>query len=76
MKLFAIGDLHMPGGDDKPMDVFGDHWETHGARIFANWRERVGEADAVLIPGTSPGRCSCRPRGLICAPLANCRGGS
>ena len=51
MKLFAIGDLHMPGGDDKPMDVFGDHWENHVERIFANWRERVGEADAVLIPG-------------------------
>ena len=23
MRLFAIGDLHLPGGDDKPMDVFG-----------------------------------------------------
>lgn len=51
MKLFAIGDLHMPGGDDKPMDVFGDHWERHVERIFANWRERVREEDTVLIPG-------------------------
>ena len=22
MRLFAIGDLHMSGGDDKPMDIF------------------------------------------------------
>ena len=22
MRLFAIGDLHLSGGDDKPMDVF------------------------------------------------------
>ncbi len=51
MKLFAIGDLHMPGGDDKPMDVFGDHWTDHVAQIFGHWRSLVGEADAVLIPG-------------------------
>lgn len=51
MRLFAIGDLHMPGGDDKPMDVFGGHWTNHVERIFADWRERVGEEDAVLIPG-------------------------
>lgn len=51
MRLFAIGDLHMPGGDDKPMDVFGEHWSNHVERIFADWRERVGEEDVVLIPG-------------------------
>ena len=33
MRLFAIGDLHLPGGDEKPMDVFGDHWEDHFAKI-------------------------------------------
>ena len=51
MKLFAIGDLHMPGGDDKPMDVFGDHWADHVNRIFTNWRECVTPQDVVLIPG-------------------------
>ncbi len=51
MKLFAIGDLHLPGGDEKPMDVFGDHWQDHFPRICADWRSRVGEEDAVLIPG-------------------------
>lgn len=51
VKLFAIADLHMPGGDDKPMDVFGAHWANHVEQIFSNWRELVGEEDAVLIPG-------------------------
>ena len=51
MRLFAIGDLHMPGGDDKPMDVFGAHWTDHVARIFDNWRQRVSPEDVVLIPG-------------------------
>lgn len=51
MKLFAIGDLHLPGGDDKPMNVFGEHWNAHFERISQDWRERVGEDDVVLIPG-------------------------
>ena len=29
MRVFAIGDLHMPGGMDKPMGVFGAHWDDH-----------------------------------------------
>ena len=51
MRLFAIGDLHMPGGDEKPMDVFGDHWEDHFAKIAQDWQQRVTEEDVVLIPG-------------------------
>lgn len=51
MNLFAIGDLHLPGGDDKPMEVFGDHWEGHFERIARDWRERVRPEDVVLIPG-------------------------
>lgn len=51
MRLFAIGDLHLPGGQEKPMDVFGDHWEGHFARIAKDWRARVTEDDVVLIPG-------------------------
>lgn len=51
MRLFAIGDLHLSGGQEKPMDVFGDHWEDHFSRISADWRSRVVPEDAVLIPG-------------------------
>ena len=51
MRLFAIGDLHLPGGQEKPMDVFGEHWEGHFERIAAHWRTCVTEEDVVLIPG-------------------------
>lgn len=51
MEIYAIGDLHLPGGDDKPMNVFGDHWAGHFERVCRDWRARVREEDAVLIPG-------------------------
>ena len=51
MRLFAIGDLHMSGGDDKPMDVFGPQWDRHFFRIRENWQNLVREEDTVLIPG-------------------------
>ncbi len=51
MKIFAIGDLHLPGGDDKPMNVFGAHWDGHFEKIGRDWSARVGQEDIVLIPG-------------------------
>lgn len=51
MKIFAISDLHLPGGVSKPMDVFGAHWHNHFERICANWRARVAPEDWVLLPG-------------------------
>lgn len=51
MRVFAIGDLHLPGGQEKPMNVFGAQWDDHFARIAADWRDKVGEGDLVLIPG-------------------------
>lgn len=50
-RIFCIGDLHLPGGFDKPMRVFGEHWDGHFDKISADWRRRVGEEDIVLIPG-------------------------
>ena len=51
MRLFVISDLHLPGGDEKPMDIFGSHWTDHFARISEDWRSRVNAEDVVLIPG-------------------------
>ena len=51
MAIFAIGDLHLPGKEDKPMNVFGAQWENHFEMIQAHWRQLVGENDVVLIPG-------------------------
>lgn len=51
MDIYAIGDLHLPGGADKPMYVFGAQWEGHFDRIRADWLEKVKDEDLVLIPG-------------------------
>ena len=51
MDIYAIGDLHLPGGENKPMNVFGSHWDGHFERIRKDWQEKVGQDDAVLIPG-------------------------
>lgn len=49
--IYAIGDLHLPGGLDKSMHIFGDHWEGHFDKIAADWSQRVRDQDIVLIPG-------------------------
>ncbi|MDL2318883.1 metallophosphoesterase [Eubacteriales bacterium OttesenSCG-928-A19] len=51
MTVFAISDLHLPGGAKKPMDIFGDHWADHFERIREDWLARVNGADLVLLPG-------------------------
>jgi len=43
--------LHLPGSDNKPMNVFGAHWENRFKTIQMNWRASVCEEDIVLIPG-------------------------
>lgn len=50
MSLFAIADLHLSLGSDKPMDVFKG-WEDYVARIDRNWRDAVGQDDTVVIAG-------------------------
>jgi len=51
VKVFAIADLHLSFGADKPMDIFGAHWENHAERLKTAWLEEVCEGDLVLIPG-------------------------
>ena len=51
MKVFAISDLHLSFETDKPMDIFGPHWEGHSERIRQAWEDCVSEGDVVLIPG-------------------------
>ena len=51
MRIIANGDLHLPGGQSKPMDVFGAHWAGHFEKIAQDWRARVGQEDVVLLPG-------------------------
>ena len=51
MALFAIADLHLALGVDKPMDIFGDQWVNHTEKIASNWRKIVGSGDTVLVAG-------------------------
>ena len=51
MRVYCIGDLHLPGNSGKPMDVFGSAWDDHPARVAEAWRDSVGPDDLVLVPG-------------------------
>ena len=50
MSVFAIGDLHLSLGTDKPMDVFRG-WENYVDRLTENWNRVVSDSDTVIIPG-------------------------
>ena len=51
MKIFAISDLHLSLGSEKPMDIFGSNWDRHWEKIEQDWQSRVGAEDLVLLPG-------------------------
>lgn len=50
-RVFAIADLHLKGGQDKPMDVFGNHWDNHWDKIKENWIKEITDDDIVIVPG-------------------------
>ncbi len=50
MAVYAIADLHLSFGTDKPMDVFSG-WTDYTERIKSNWQRLVGEEDTVVIAG-------------------------
>lgn len=51
MKIWAISDLHMSTACNKPMDVFGGHWENYLPKIFEEWQRVVAPEDIVLLAG-------------------------
>ncbi len=51
MALYAISDLHLPIGVDKPMDIFGSNWENYVLRLEKNWKNIVTDDDTVVING-------------------------
>ena len=50
MSLYAIADLHLSLGTDKPMDIFGG-WDNYIERLDKNWRSTVKSEDTVVIAG-------------------------
>lgn len=51
MSIYAISDLHLSFGTNKPMDIFGDNWGNHWEKIKTDWVQKVKEQDLVLLPG-------------------------
>ena len=51
MAIFAIGDLHLPLGIDKPMNKFGSQWDNYVERIKNQWQHLVSDDDIVVLPG-------------------------
>ena len=50
MAVYAIADLHLSLGTDKPMDVFHG-WEDYLERLESVWRKLIEPTDTVVIPG-------------------------
>jgi predicted phosphohydrolase len=50
MSLFAIGDLHLSLGTDKPMDIFRG-WENYVSLMEENWNRLVSPSDTVVVVG-------------------------
>ena len=50
MAIFAIGDLHLSLGAEKPMDIFGG-WQNYVQRLEDSWRAQVAPGDTVVLAG-------------------------
>ncbi len=50
MAVYAIADLHLSLGTDKPMDVFSG-WSDYVKRLESNWRKLITDDDTVVIAG-------------------------
>lgn len=51
MKIWGISDLHLSFSTDKPMDIFGEHWQDHAGQMAYHWDLLVQDEDLVLCPG-------------------------
>ena len=50
MALYAIGDLHLSLGGEKPMHVFGEQWRDHDQKLKEGFA-RVGPEDLTVLCG-------------------------
>jgi len=55
MSLYAIGDLHLSFGKDKPMDIFGGRWENYVDKIKAGFSTLTDDDVTVLCGDISWG---------------------
>ena len=50
MALYAIGDLHLALGTDKPMDIFGERWKNHAEKLKIGFAG-LNEDDVCVLCG-------------------------
>ncbi|MBQ3432225.1 MAG: metallophosphoesterase [Clostridia bacterium] len=50
MSVYAIADLHLSFGVNKPMDIFFG-WDNYVQKLEKNWKKLVSKEDTVIIPG-------------------------
>ena len=74
MALYAIGDLHLSLGTNKPMDVFGPKWANYVERIRENF-SKLNDDDVIVIAGDISWGCRSSSRCRIFSLLTRCRGG-
>lgn len=55
MALYAIGDLHLSLGTDKPMDIFGDLWKDHTEKLRDSFSQLKDDDLTVLCGDLSWG---------------------
>ena len=51
MSIYVIGDLHLPFGEDKPMDIFGEKWQGYTEKLKEDWKNKVKPEDTVILAG-------------------------
>lgn len=50
MAIYAIGDLHLSFGTDKPMDIFGKAWDNHPEKLIEGF-SKIKDDDVVVLAG-------------------------
>lgn len=50
-RIWALADTHLSFAKPKPMDIFGEHWRDHPAKIEKACRAVIEPNDLLLIPG-------------------------
>ncbi len=50
MSIYAIADLHLSLGTEKPMDIFKG-WDNYVSKLEENWKKVVRDTDTVVIAG-------------------------
>ena len=51
MNVYAISDPHLSTVVNKPMTIFGSHWNNYWDIITEDWKSKVKDDDIVLVAG-------------------------